>query len=276
METTVVKALRLLEILALEEDATTLTVIADRCGITKSNAHRLLRTLERSSYVRQDPDRRTYSPTLKLWELGVRVFERVDIKAAAARHLITLARATNESVHLSVLDGREVIYIDKVDCTHAVRAYISIGERAPAFCTATGRAILSFLPPQIAIAACTGLKKFTARTIADQRSLRAEFDAVRKRGYSITRGEWREGVTGLGAPIRSSSGGVVAGIGIAGPTERLRNADLDALGRAVMFAADAISNGLGLATGTSDAGNDEQAGATIMKKPQYSQRRSRS
>jgi DNA-binding IclR family transcriptional regulator len=275
METTVVKALRLLEILALEEDATTLTVIADRCGITKSNAHRLLRTLEKSSYVRQDPDRRTYSPTLKLWELGVRVFERIDIKAAAARHLITLARATNESVHLSVLDGREVVYIDKVDCTHAVRAYITVGERAPAFCTATGRAILSFMPLELALAACIGLKKFTTQTIADQRSLRAEFDSVRKRGYSITRGEWREGVIGLGAPIRSRNGAVVAGVGIAGPSERLRNADLEALGRAVVFAADAISNGLGLATAPPDAADEEQSGATT-KKPQHRQRRARS
>jgi IclR family transcriptional regulator, KDG regulon repressor len=205
----------------------------------------------------------------------VRVFERMDIKGAAARHLITLARATNESVHLSVLDGSEVVYIDKVDCTHAVRAYISVGERAPAFCTATGRAILSFLPPQLALAACTGLKKFTARTIVDQRTLRAEFDVVRKRGYSITRGEWREGVIGLGAPIRSSKGAVVAGVGIAGPSERLSNADLDALGRAVMFAADAISNGLGLATSKTDAADAQHSGVTA-KNQRHGQRRERS
>jgi DNA-binding IclR family transcriptional regulator len=246
METTVIKALKLLEILALEDDANTLTVIAERCGITKSNAHRLLRTLETSNYVRQDPERRTYSPTLRLWELGVRVFERMDIKTTAARHMITLARATGESVHLSVLDGREVIYIDKVECAHAVRAYISIGERAPAFCTATGRAILSFLPLPIVLAACSELKKFTSVTIADLRRLKAEFEAVRHRGYSITCGEWREGVTGLAAPIRSANGAVVAGIGIAGPSERLRAADLAALGDAVVFAANAVSNGLGL------------------------------
>jgi DNA-binding IclR family transcriptional regulator len=149
-----------------------------------------------------------------------------------------------------------------------VRAYISVGERAPAFCTATGRAILSFLPPQLALAACTGLKKFTSRTIADQRSLRAEFDAVRKRGYSITRGEWRDGVTGLGAPIRSSSGSVVAGIGIAGPSERMRNADLEVLGRAVIFAAASISNALGLASSIAEATEDQQSRAT-MRKPQH-------
>ena len=111
METTVVKALRVLEVLALQDELCTVTDVARVCDITKSNAHRLLKTLEGCRYVRQDPVRKTYEPTLRVWELGVRIFGRIDLRPVAGPHLRTLARDTNESVHLSVFDAGEVIVI---------------------------------------------------------------------------------------------------------------------------------------------------------------------
>ncbi|WP_137391510.1 IclR family transcriptional regulator [Rhodoligotrophos defluvii] len=246
METTVVKALRVLEMLALEGEPATLTSIAQRCGITKSNAHRLLKTLEECRYVRQDLQSKTYEPTLRLWELGMGIFDRLDLRSAAARHLITLARTANESVHLSVLDGSEVIYVDKVDSTHAVRAYIRIGDRAPAYCTATGRAMLAFMPEEQVFATLRDLKKYTPNTIANAAALKAEFAAIRERGYSITHGEWQPGVFGIAAPVRGATGAIVAGLGIAGPEERMMRGDVEKMIKATLTAASAISSGLGL------------------------------
>ena len=129
METTVVKGLRMLEALAVNEGPCALTDMAKLCGVTKSNAHRLLKTLEECRYVRQDPKTRSYEPTLRLWELGIRVFNRLDLRALAQPHLQALAQATRESVHLSMFEHDEVIYVDKVDSVHAVRAYIGVGDR---------------------------------------------------------------------------------------------------------------------------------------------------
>lgn len=245
METTVVKGLKMLEALAANEGPCALTDMAKLCGVTKSNAHRLLKTLEECRYVRQDPKTRAYEPTLRLWELGTRVFNRLNLRVVAAPHLQRLAQATKESVHLSMFERGEVIYLDKVDSVHAVRAYIGIGDRAPAYCTATGKAILAFLPADAIERVCENLKRFTPNTMSDSRKLKAELARIRERGYSVTCGEWRPGVLGIAAPIKSPSGAVVAGVGIAGPEERMRQTDLAEQAASVLRAAERISKELG-------------------------------
>jgi IclR family transcriptional regulator, KDG regulon repressor len=260
METTVVKGLKMLEALALSDGPCALTDMAKYCGVTKSNAHRLLKTLEECRYVRQDPKTRAYEPTLRLWELGTRVFNRIDLRAVAAPHLRALARTTKESVHLSMFDDGEVIYLDKVDSVHAVRAYIGIGDRAPAYCTATGKAVLAFMPQEVIDRTCRHLKRFTAKTTIDPRKLKAELARIRERGYAVTLGEWRAGVLGIAAPVRSPSGVVVAGIGIAGPEERMRDTDSAEQAAAVLKAAEGISQDLGLSgTPAGSAGAGEAA-----------------
>ncbi len=247
METTVIKGLKMLEALAVDDGPSVLTDMAKRCGVTKSNAHRLLKTLEECRYVRQDPKTRTYEPTLKLWELGMRVFNRLNLRVVTQQHLQSLAQATGESVHLSVFEHGEVVYVNKVDSVHAVRAYIGVGDRAPAYCTATGKAMLAFLPADVVDRVCRPLKRFTPNTITDPRKLKAELARIRERGYSVTCGEWRPGVLGIAAPVMSPSGEVVAGLGIAGPEDRMRKANLSEQATAVLRAAEAIARDLGFA-----------------------------
>ena len=247
METTVVKGLRMLEALAVNDGPCALTDMAKLCGVTKSNAHRLLKTLEECRYVRQDPKTRSYEPTLRLWELGIRVFNRLDLRALAQPHLQALAQATRESVHLSMFEHGEVIYVDKVDSVHAVRAYIGVGDRAPAYCTATGKAILAFLPADVIGQVGKTLKRYTSNTITDARKLKAELAQIRERGYAVTGGEWRPGVLGIAAPVKSPSGVVVAGVGIAGPEERMRLGKIEDWAASVVKTAENISQELGFA-----------------------------
>jgi DNA-binding IclR family transcriptional regulator len=247
METTVVKGFKMLEALAMNEGPCALTDMAKLCGVTKSNAHRLLKTLEECRYVRQDPKTRAYEPTLRLWELGIRVFNRLNLRGLAQPHLASLAQATRESVHLSMFEHGEVIYVDKVDSVHAVRAYIGVGDRAPAYCTATGKAILAFLPEDVSGRIAKTMKRYTPNTITDPRKLKAELALIRERGYAVTGGEWRPGVFGIAAPVKSPSGVVVAGVGIAGPEERMREVAVEEWAVAVMGTAERISRELGFA-----------------------------
>jgi DNA-binding IclR family transcriptional regulator len=246
VETTVVKGLKVLEALAASDGPCALGDVAVACGMTKSNAHRLLKTLEDCRYVRQDPQSKAYELTLRVWELGIRVFNRLDLRSAAAPHLRALAKATKESVHLSIFDEPEVVYVAKVDSSHAVRAYIEVGDRAPAYCVATGKAMLAFMPDDVIEACCRGMKRYTSRTVTDPRELKAELAGIRERGYAVTHGEWRGGVLGYAAPLLSPSGAVIAGLGIAGPEERMRAADPESQAAAVRKAAAAIVRDLGL------------------------------
>jgi IclR family transcriptional regulator, KDG regulon repressor len=246
METTVVKGLRILEALAASDQPCGISEVARACGITKSNTHRLLKTLVDCRYVRQDPATRAYFLTLKLWELGTRVHNNLDLRRVAAPHLRALAAATEESVHLSVLDEGKVMYVDKIDSTQAVRAYVRAGDRAPAYCAATGKVMLAYQPDDVIDAATVEMKAFTPLTITTRQKLAADLARIRTRGYSLTRGEWRPGVLGIAAPIHSPAGPVVAAVGIAGPIERVKKADVTRLVEAVLVAARAISTDLGL------------------------------
>lgn len=246
METTVVKGLRVIEALADAGGPATLTDIARVCAMTKSNAHRLLKTLEDCGYVRQDPATRSYALTLRVWSIGCRVLDRLDLRAIAAPHLQELAAATGESVHLSVLEGGEAIYVEKIDSEQIVRAYIRTGDRAPACCVATGKAMLAFQPEPVIAAALSGIRRHTANTLTDPAEMRRQLAEIRARGHALTFGEWKEGVIGIAAPVMGAEARAIAGVGIAGPEQRMREADRAAQIAAVRACAAGIARDLGV------------------------------
>lgn len=237
MEKTVVKGLKIIEALAFSDGARTLTDLANECGMSKSNTHRLLRTLEQCGYVRHDLTARMFEATLRPWDLGNRIFGRSELRAVAMPHLEELAAATQETAHLSVLDRGEVIYIGKVDSVHAVRTYVNIGDHAPAYCCATGKAMLAYAPEETVREISTDMKRFTKNTIMSRAKLKADLELTRTRGYSMTSGEWQAGVLGFAAAIRSGAGIVLGAIGTAGPEERMRQSDLEKTIAAVRHAA---------------------------------------
>ncbi len=245
METTVVKGLKVLEALARSPGDRTLTDLAVECGMSKSNVHRLLQTLEQCGYVRRNAESRTYQTTLRLWELGLRIFARFDLRAYARPHLRELAEVTEETTHLSVFDGQAVLYLDKVDGIHAVRTYVEVGDRAPAYCSSTGKAMLAYLPEETVSRAAGSLKRYTDKTVRSLAQLRADLERIRQCGYSETAGEYRTGVLGYATAIRSPSGEVMGAIGVAGPEERMRARDLSATIGAVLTAGRRIEADLG-------------------------------
>ena len=252
MDKTVVKALRVLETLARSPAPCALGEVAASCALTKSNAHRLLKTLQACHYVRQLPEARTYENTLRLWELGTHLLKRYDIRSVAGPFLTELHGRTREAVHLSILDEGEVIYLDKIDGVHAVGAYIRVGERAPAYCTSTGRAMLAFMSDEAISAACCHIERHTEKTVASEEEVRHRLAEIRRTGVSLTFGEWREGVVGVAAPIRTEIGAVVAAIGVAGPPDRMNDGNLAGYADAVRETAQDISDALGPGGMTSD------------------------
>ena len=130
MNNTLVKGLRLLEVLAARDGAAGVSELAVELGVGRSNVHRLLQALVELGYVVNEEGRGAYRASLKVWELGARALHRLDFREATAPAMRWLLAESNETVHLSVLSGDEVIYIDKLDSTEPVRAYSVIGGRA--------------------------------------------------------------------------------------------------------------------------------------------------
>jgi IclR family transcriptional regulator, KDG regulon repressor len=243
LDKTLLKGLAMLETLARSGRARSLTDLAQEQGIVRSNAHRTLQTLASAGYVHQDEAGR-YLCTLKLFELGRAVYSRIDVAQAAEPAIRALADKSRETVHLSVLDELDVIYIQKVDSPQPVRAYSSIGGRSPAYCVATGKALLAQKDPSYLHAFADRLVPHTPHTITDVDALLRELDEARRQGFAINRGELRESVCGLAAPIFDATGTAVAAIGISGPVERLR-AVLTGFAPDVREAAATVSRALG-------------------------------
>lgn len=114
--------------------------------LPRSTVYKILVTMERHGIVERNPTRGDYHPGLRLIELGHRAQEETDLFAVVHPHLTALSNATGETVHFTVLDGREVLYVDCVESTRRLRTYSVIGVRAPLHATAVGKAILACAP----------------------------------------------------------------------------------------------------------------------------------
>ncbi|MCW3473301.1 IclR family transcriptional regulator [Limobrevibacterium gyesilva] len=248
MDKSLVKGLNLLAALANSSEARGVSDLARELSLTKSNVHRLLQTLTTQGFVRHNAERGVYEPSLRLWELGIVVLARVDIRRVAAPLLAELANKTGESVHLSVLDGTEVVYIDIVESSHPVRAYSRVGRRTPAHCVATGKALLAHAPASVVAEvaeAASRLGPLTSHTITGRAALEEELARVRRLGHAVNRGERSDTVRGVAAPVWGPDGRVTAAIGIAGPAERLKPATIRQLAPAVMATASEITRRVG-------------------------------
>ena len=211
MDTTLAKGLALLEWLARQHRPSRLADVARAFGLARSSAHRHLQTLVECGWVAQD-EHSAYRAGIKLVELGALVASTADLKTTLRPALHALWRASGETIHLTVLDGAEVLYVDKFDSSLPVAAYSQVGGRAPAYCVASGKALLAAAGLDAgALRARLGtLVAHTPHTVTDFDALAAELVAARARGHAINREEWREGVCGLGAPVFDAGGHAVA------------------------------------------------------------------
>lgn len=244
MDLTLLKGLRLLEHLARSDQSRGVSDLARELELTKSNVHRTLQTLVDAGYVRKCAGSGHYECTLKLFELGSAILARTDIRQVAEGPMAELARITEETIHLSALQGRDVVYVHKIESPQPVRAYSSIGGRAPAYCVASGKALLAFTPGALEQFA-DPLPTYSPKSIGTVAALAKELEDIRRSGVAVNWGEWREAVRGVAAPIFDATGATVGSIGISGPAERLTEAAIEKFSPNVITAAAEISAALG-------------------------------
>ncbi|HRO61493.1 MAG TPA: IclR family transcriptional regulator, partial [Burkholderiaceae bacterium] len=217
MNNTLVKGLAVLEALARSDRPLGVTELATRLALGKSNVHRLLQALTELGYAHRDESTSAYRATIRLWELGSAVLGNLDLREAAESHMETLRERSRETVHLSILDGDEVVYVHKLDSPEPVRAYSQIGGRAPAYCVATGKAMLAWQGDAFLESLAGRLRHHSPNTIVEPQAFLREMERVRRNGFAVNRGEWRESVCGVAAPVREPGGRVIAAIGLSGP-----------------------------------------------------------
>jgi IclR family KDG regulon transcriptional repressor len=242
----VASAVRLMKAFSEEQVEIGISDLARRLGVAKSTVHRLAVTLVADGMLEQNPDSGKYRLGIALFRLGSLVRRRMSISSEARPLLRELREKVNETVHLAVLDGSEIMYVFNLESTQAIRMRSDVGVRKPAYCTAEGQAILAFQPAYVVDRVlASGLPARTPQTITDPDKLKRALDATRQRGCAIEDEESEIGMRCIAAPLRNDAGEVVAAIGLAGPVSRLSKKALASFIPHVIETAAAISGRLG-------------------------------
>jgi IclR family KDG regulon transcriptional repressor len=248
MDKTLLKGLQVLEAVAnTDGGARTINDLAAHVGLTRSNTHRTLQTLMHAGFVERDPTDGHYRGTLKMFALGIRQLGEPDIRTIAPAFMSTLVQEAGETAHLGVLDGIDVVYIDKIDCLRPIQAYVLIGSRVPAYLVASGKVLLAAQGRSYVANLSSQLSRFAPTAVVDCEALKLQLAKVARVGYATNRGEWREGVCGLAAPVFNRFERPVAALGIAGPMDRLSVNRMKELAPRVVQVAAQLSKALGYA-----------------------------
>jgi IclR family transcriptional regulator, KDG regulon repressor len=241
------RALAALSILANRSSESSLVELCTELRLHKSTVHRLMMVLERHRLVVKNPETGRYRLGLKLFELGSKALDGIDLRGRARPYLDRLQQQFGETVFFCILDDGQVFYVEKVESQQSVRTACTVGSRAPAYCTAVGKAMLAELSDAevSAIARRWGLKPITQNTITTAAQLKAELRTVRSRGYAIDDEEKEEGLRCVSAAVRGHSGKLFAAMSISGPAFRMTKERIPEIGQAVMQAANELSAELG-------------------------------
>ncbi|MEW2812442.1 IclR family transcriptional regulator [Streptomyces massasporeus] len=240
----VTRSLRILEAVA-QHQPVTVGELTKLFGLPKSTVQRTLVTLAEAGWLRANRRDTTR------WEIGARVLavrpaalQGSSLFAAAREPMVRLRDAVNETIHLSVPDALQcMVVVDRVDCSHAVRTFHSVGDTSPLHATATGRAVLAQLPKQdVEELIEQGLERFSDTTPTAPDELRAELDRIRTDGYAVNRNQYRPDVCAIAAPVLDEDGTPLATVAISMPDSRYDEDRLPEWGRRVADTAAEISD----------------------------------
>lgn len=221
--------------------------LATRLELPKSSVHRLLTALAAEGLVERTAPNGRYRLGLRLYELGAIVSSHLDLHEVVSPYLDDLRNRIGETVHVSILDAGEVVYVERRESSHTLRIFRRVGHRNHAHCTSSGKVLLAWLPAdeRRRIYAMHGLPPHTPHTITDPNLLEEELVRVRERGYAENINESELGASSVAAPIRDVSGSVIAAIAIAAPSARFSRDSMRRLASEVVTAAERISAHLG-------------------------------
>jgi DNA-binding IclR family transcriptional regulator len=243
----VVRALRLIDTLGQSRGEVGIAELSKRVGLHVSTVHRLLTTLVQQGFCRQNPETGRYALGAKLFQLGEVCLGQMDLRELARSFLARLSRETGETANLVVLDGREALYLDKVESPQNLRIFSRIGHRAPLYCTAVGKVLLAYRPAteRRSLLGTGAFKPFTRHTVTSPARLRRELEEVGRQGYALDREECEEGAYCLAVPVRNAQGRIEAALSVSGPTVRMGDHRLPDLVPLMRRAGEELSAQLG-------------------------------
>jgi DNA-binding IclR family transcriptional regulator len=241
------RALSIIEILANARTGLGVSALSRRIHAPKSTAHTILLTLQRGGFLECDDRTGKYSLASKFYMLGDQILAATEPREVARPFLIDLVENTGLTAHMGILDGDQLVYVEKIDSPGLVKMNTWVGRRIDAHCTASGKAQLAQLAADRLgdLFRSKTLPSRTRRTIESKDALKRELLKIRARAYAVDDEECSIGVRCVASAVFDRAGRTVGAIGVAGTTAQVTRQNLESLGNLARTTAARISRKLG-------------------------------
>ncbi len=235
------KAISVLDVIASAPEPLRFRDLANQIDQPRGTLHRQISNLIEEGLLQVNPDQ-SYSLGLRLLKFAAQSWSQNGLREIAEPHLRALHELTGETVHLGVLQGTEVIYLDKVESRQAVRMHSQVGNSSPCYCTGVGKAGLSVLPRDEAEAriAQINFHKFTETTLPNAKALLRELDEINRTGNAYDREEHEPGIHCVAAPVFTADRSITGGLSVTAPCYRISQRQLESWADDVRATAQAI------------------------------------
>jgi len=216
------KGLSVISTFSAQKPEVTLTELARKNQMTLGTAHRYLLTLKELGFVNQNEEDKKYHLTPKVLSLGFSALKSMKLRMRVLPYLIKMSKEMDVTTQCAILDGVEIVYVERVRARDVVNLDITVGSRLPAYSTAMGKAILAFMDQKESkrIVNQMNLAPLTPYTITNKKTFWKELQETRLRGYAVNNQELVLGLRTLAAPI-FNEGKVEAAIGVSFPIYRI-------------------------------------------------------
>jgi DNA-binding IclR family transcriptional regulator len=216
--------------------------LANELGLNHTNIYRILETLEKNRFISKDKVTKKYSLGYAPWELGMIMYERLNVNKLIRPILNKLKDETGESTFLMILDRNEAVTLEVLEPENKVKFSVSTGSRAPLYVGASYRSILAFLPDEMIESIIDdGLVKYTKTTMTNPDELRAELKKIKELGWAQSQGEYTADVIAVAVPLFDGEE-IIGSVTVSGPTYRMSEEKIQEYLTQLKKARDTISN----------------------------------
>lgn len=221
--TAVQKAIAILEGVLTSDGPATLVDLSARTGMPKASVHRLLNQLEEVQFVRRDLSGRAYLPGAAWVRLASETLVAIGRQPAVREIMRDLVKVVTESCNLAVMQGTEIVYVERVECEWPLRMQLQAGSRVPLHCTSSGKLLLAMMDPAARqrLVETLKLERYTPNTITDRGVLLEECARIAREGISTNREEYHLGLIGIAVPVLRADGSAAAALAIHAPIFRM-------------------------------------------------------
>ncbi|MEH7418667.1 IclR family transcriptional regulator [Neobacillus drentensis] len=236
--------LQILKLFTMEKPVWGVTEMANALELSKSSVSRLVSDLAAESYLQKEGNK--YSLGFSILSISGVITSHLEIQRESKDILKKLVADLGESAHVAILEGIEITYVHKVECTNPVPLLSSIGKKNPVSCTSAGKVLLAFGKKNLVDSIIRqGLPRMGPNSQTDPEQLIDQLRQIKEQGYSICIDEMHDNVVSIAAPVRDYTGEVAAAVSVVGTRDRIHNHEIKRFIGRVMEAANEVSLRLG-------------------------------